>query len=75
MFGFSIMKLLFTVAALVVIWQGFKWLNRRNELNRKRQEEISRGKPQAQHSADVEDMVECPNCGAYVPNDDRHSCG
>ena len=75
MFGFSIMKLLFTVAAVVVIWQGFKWLNRRNELNQQRQEEIPRGKPEARHSAEVEDMVQCPDFGAYVPKDVRHSCG
>ena len=29
MFGFSIMKILFTIAIVVVVWQGFKWLKRR----------------------------------------------
>ena len=29
MFGFSIMKILFTIAIVVLVWQGFKWLKRR----------------------------------------------
>ena len=75
MFGFSIMKVLVTIAVVVVVWQGFKWLNRRNALNQRRAEEMPREKPQSTRRAEVEDMVQCPDCGAYVPQGSRHDCG
>lgn len=73
MFGFSIMKILFTIAVVVVVWQGFKWLQRRDRLAAARlREELKR--ESAGQTAGVEDMVECPDCGAYVAKGSNHRC-
>jgi hypothetical protein len=74
MFGFSITKLLFTVAIIVIVWQAFKWLGRRGELQRRRAEEVARETQEAANRPQVEDMVQCPDCGAYVPQDGKHRC-
>ncbi|MEK9753492.1 MAG: hypothetical protein VW338_09830 [Rhodospirillaceae bacterium] len=75
MFGFSLPKILFTVVIIVVVWQAFKWLNRRGELQQRRAEEVERDAATRARSAEVEDMVQCPDCGAYVPQGSNHRCG
>lgn len=79
MFGlFSLPKILFTVAIVVAVWQGFKWLNRRNELQQRRADEVERDAAKAASRAErdeVEDMVQCPDCGAFVPKGGDHRCG
>jgi len=73
MFGFSIMKVLFTIAVVIVVWQGFKWLKRRDELQSQRaQDEVERESAAAR--ADIEDMVPCPDCGAYIAKGSNHRC-
>ena len=65
MFGFSIVKVLFTVLVIVAVWQGFKWVKRRESLvNVRPQEPLDRKSKPA--SGDVKDMKQCPECGAYV---------
>ncbi len=75
MFGiFSLPKILFTVLIIVVVWQGFKWLNRRGELQKRRADELAREAETAAKRPVVEDMVQCPDCGAYVPKGGDHRC-
>ncbi len=73
MFGFSIMKILFTIAVVVVVWQGFKWLKRREAVAEVRaRESLNRESPSARD--DVEEMVPCPDCGAYIAKGSDHRC-
>lgn len=88
MLGFSIQKLLFTVAIVVAVWYGFKWLGRMKEI--REQDAKSRlrrdgggnawgGSGRSERSsataADTEEMLECPTCGAFVALSGVKSCG
>ena len=88
MFGFSIQKLLFTVAAIFVVWYGFKWVGRMKEVrDREAKEKLRRqagtgagggtGSTGAGESVSgaAQEMVECPACGAYVAATAAKSCG
>jgi len=80
MFGlFSLPKLLFTAAVIAAVLYGFKWLNRRQQM----QAEDQGGKPKAnvggaqrpaEAQPDIEEMVPCPDCGAYVAKGSDHRC-
>jgi len=87
MFGlFSISKILVTGAIILGVWYGFKWLGERQQIQREAAHGRGRRRPQhaPRHRAtgpdrdtgpDIEDMVQCKDCGAYVPDDGRHKCG
>ena len=74
MFGFSVLKILFTIAVFIIVWQGFKWLNQRKEVILERAEKATREDQQSQGQSQAEDMVQCPDCGAYVPKGSSHGC-
>ena len=84
MFGFSITKLLFTIAAVVIVWQGFKWFNRMQE-NRDVQPKAQSRRAQARSaspgtaskgaSVEAEEMVKCPVCETYVSTSSAVNCG
>ena len=42
MFGFSILKILFTLAVIIIVWQGFKWLNQRKRVVQERAEKLAK---------------------------------
>lgn len=81
MFGFSLPKLLFTVVVIALVIYGFKWIGRlqrdRDAALAKRRnaktEDKSGGTPAA--ADEVEDMIKCRTCGAYVPASGAVSCG
>jgi uncharacterized membrane protein len=77
MFGFSITKLLFTVAVVLLIWYGFKWLGRVKEMQEKRDQERLKAEGQARSAADsdAEAMIKCPTCGTYLAAGAPKSCG
>ncbi len=91
MLGFSIQKLLFTVAVVIAVWYGFKWVGRMKEIREKEAKDrlrrdgaggtgggASRGAPGAAPSdvhGDAEEMVECAVCGAFVAVRGAKSCG
>ena len=73
MFGFSIIKVLFTIAIVVVVWQGFKWLKRRETvaaMNAKK----SLNRESGSARDDIEELVPCPDCGAFVAKGSDHRC-
>lgn len=87
MFGFSLTKLLFTAAAIALVWYGFKWIGRmqqQKELQAKenarkatrqgRGDPLGQGGGAAPEVQDVEDMVKCKACGVFMPANSR-SCG
>ncbi len=86
MFGFSLTKILFTLAVIIIVWQGYKWLGRMQTRRDAIARETARGRGRggratattnaaAPSSAEVEDMVECTVCGAFVPARGAVSCG
>ncbi len=81
MFGFSLTKILFTLAVIIIVWQGYKWLGRvqtrRDAIARETARGSGRGGRAAAAAApaEVEDMVECAVCEAFVPARGAVSCG
>jgi uncharacterized protein len=89
MFGFSIQKLLFTVAIVMAVWYGFKWLGRmkivrEKERARLRREGRNNATARSRTSSDggsggdpdgAEEMAECDACGAFVAVRGSRSCG
>jgi len=89
MLGFSIQKLLFTVAIVVAVWYGFKWVGRYQQIREKEAKDRLRrdaagggnaGTPASggirdDAPGDAEEMVECAVCGAFVTVRGAKSCG
>ncbi len=83
MLGFSIQKLLFTVAVIAAVWYGFKWLGRMKVVReREARERLRReaengggGGTGTGSTGAAEEMVECPACGAFVATTGAKSCG
>ncbi len=84
MFGFSLTKILFTVAVVIIVWQGYRWLGRmqtrRDAIARESARGSGRGGPAAAAAAapspaEDEDMGEFTACGAFVPARGAESCG
>lgn len=84
MFGFSIAKLLFTIAAVVIVWQGFKWFNRlqetrevqpRGQTTRTQKRASSPGASAGGATVEAEEMVKCPVCETYVSSSSAVNCG
>lgn len=70
-------KLLFTAAAVVIVWYGFRWLGRAQARRRVEDERRMRrdGTRREAPRAAVEDMLACPACGTYVARDTARNCG
>ena len=83
MFGFSITKLLFTIAAIVVVWNGFKWYNRMQKNRatsaggkaaRSNQGQTSKSDGAA-GASNAEEMTKCVACETYLSPASAVSCG
>ncbi len=89
MFGFSIQKLLFTVAVIMAVWYGFKWLGQMKVKRDRERSRLRRGarrggaaRTRMESGGDsegdpdgAEEMVECDACGAFVASRGARSCG
>ncbi len=82
MFGLSLTKILFTLAVVVIVWQGYKWLGRMQTRRDAIARETARGSGRGGRAtaappspAEFEDMVECTVCGSFVPARGAVSCG
>jgi len=80
MFGlFSFSKIIVTAALIFAVWYGFKWLGNRQEIQKQAaRDRVRKGGRRAARQPiddDIEDMVQCPDCGAYVADNGRHKCG
>lgn len=77
MFGFSLPKLLVLAGLIFAVWQGFKYLQRRQLVQDKnRHEKVREARRETQGTADpVEDMVRCKVCDSFVAGTGAESCG
>ncbi len=82
MFGFSLTKILFTIAAVLVVWYGFKWVSRIQAQRQAQANEVlrdaGRKSPSGRREAGAptaEDMVRCRVCGDYVAAGAATACG
>lgn len=65
MFGFSIPKILFLLIILFIIWNLFKYLEKKSK-NRVLNEE--------KDQYDEEDLNECVECGTFVSKTEKKRC-
>lgn len=77
MFGFSLPKLILLVIIIYCVWNGFKYLQRRQEVqDQKRHEKVREARRETTGSAEpVEDMIRCKVCDAFVAGSGAKSCG
>jgi len=78
MFGFSLFKLLFTVAVIVLIWYGFKWVGR-VQANREAEHRarLRQGRMPAEDTSaksTAHDMLKCAICGDFVSPEATSGC-
>ncbi len=86
-FGFSLTKLIFTVLVVIVIWKGFKFFGRlqdvkirtRKDENLKRRSAVQAGnkagKGPDKNPDKTADMTECPVCATFVVASGAEACG
>ena len=89
MFGLpSLQKLIVLAVVVAVVWYGFKFLGRLQQARKEEAKlrEAQGGKParkadsrkaakEAGGQGQVEDLVQCPGCGAYVQAGTTCDCG
>ncbi len=82
MFGFSIGKVIFTVAAIVAVWYAFKIIGRlqarQQELKELREREDARAAKEAGRTAaspEVKEMVKCRVCESFIAESSTRNCG
>ena len=77
MFGFSLPKLILLALIIIGVWQGFKYLQRRTEVQAaKKNERVRESRRETQGAADpVEDMTRCKVCNTFVAGTGATSCG
>jgi uncharacterized protein len=83
MFGIpSLQKLIVLALVVAVVWYGFRFLGRLQAARKAEAKlrEQQGGRPAKKSSAppgkgEVEDLVPCPSCGAYVRAGSTCSCG
>ena len=79
MFGLlSLPKLLLTAAIIAGVWYGFKWLNQRQTQIKRSAQSQRRHTKKTTYSencdTDIEEMLPCRDCGAYVAKGSKHRC-
>ena len=80
MFGLlSLPKLLLTAAIIAGVWYGFKWFHQRQTQIKRSTQNQRRHNKKSTYSendeTDIEEMIPCPDCGAYVAKGSKHRCG
>lgn len=89
MFGLpSIQKLIVLAAVVAAVWYGFKFLGRLQQARKEEAKlrESQGGKPARKadggeaarregRESQVEDLVQCPSCGAYIQAGSTCECG
>ena len=63
MFGFSLGKIVVATILILAVWYGFKMMSRIGEV---RADALSREPKPKANKLEVEDLVECKRCKAFV---------
>ena len=69
----SLTKILVLVLIVAIVWGGFKVLTRLQQAKRDEERRVARERPRGR-VRNVEEMVRCSTCGAYVAVGARHEC-
>jgi formate-dependent phosphoribosylglycinamide formyltransferase (GAR transformylase) len=77
MLGIGFPKLIVLVALILLVWYGFKYVRRLEEVRQalRRAQDAARGGRGGAKKVVAEDMVKCPSCGAYVAARGATKCG
>jgi hypothetical protein len=77
MFGLSLPKLILLVLIIVIVWYGYRYMQRIEAVRRTFRAELLRRQQAARPSPPVaaEDLVKCATCGAYVAARGAGACG
>lgn len=72
----SLVKILFTVAVIYLVWAGFKYRRRVAEVSKRVMEEKARAEGAARGPGTpvAQDLVPCPRCGSYIAAGTRCAC-
>lgn len=78
MLGLSLGKLFLLAVIIVIVWFGFKYAQRVEQVKRMLREEMRRRQQASRSGAQAlaaEDLVKCRQCGAYVAARSASACG
>lgn len=77
MFGLGFPKLVLLAIIVVVVWYGYRYIQRIEAVRRALRDELLRRQQTARPSRPVEaeDLVKCATCGSYVPSHHATACG
>ena len=79
MLGLSLGKLLVLGTIIAIVWYGFKYAARVEAIRRSVHDELARRQAAANRARPpagrVEDLVKCPQCGAFVAAEGATNCG
>ncbi len=74
MLGFSLQKLIALAAIIALVWYGFRWLSRYQQVRKDREKDRLARARKAAPERTGEDLEPCPRCGAFVPAGGPHEC-
>lgn len=82
MLGFSLGKLIVLAALIGIVWYAFKYAARIEAIKRDVRAEVARREAARREATRrgggaraVEDLVKCPQCGAFVAAESANNCG
>lgn len=85
MLGFSLTKLLFTVAVVVLVWvvarhagrilRGGQMGENRADRVRRAAESVTRARTARADEPPTVDLIQCPSCGNYIARGSTCNCG
>ena len=68
MFGFSFPKIILLIFIILVVWQIFKIIEKRNKLKN------NLGSSDERENDNYESLTECKNCGNFYSKDESKVC-
>ena len=68
MFGFSFPKIILLIFTIIVVWQIFKIVEKRNKLKNNLSSNDER------ENDNYESLIECSNCGNFYSKDESKVC-